>query len=102
MLLFVVAAFFSGLAVALRRGQIRCIHEYHWERVKEEERPAYARAFARGLVGIACSLVLSGGIALAGETQALAVASVLALFLGLAASFLYLFRVQKRYNGGLF
>lgn len=101
-LLFAVAAVFFGLSEALRRGHIGCIHEYHWKKVREEERPAYARAFARGLRGIACSLLLSGGVALAGETKALAVASVLMLFLGMAASFRYLIRVQKRYHGGLF
>lgn len=96
--LFVVAAIFCALAVSVYRGNNNLIHSYHQENVRPEEMQAYCRAFSKGLFAVVAGLVLSGGVALLGETTPIALASVGVLFAGLGVAFAILIRVQKRFN----
>ena len=62
---------------------------------------AYGRAFSTGLFALAGTLVLSGIVSLLWTLPGAVTASLVVLFVGLAASFTILWRVQRRYNGGM-
>ena len=51
---------------------------------------------------MAASMILSGVVALFGESKSFMIASLVVLFLGFAISIAVLLRVQKKYNGGVF
>ena len=96
-LLFLVAALLAWVGAMIYKGNTQLIHAYHQSKVSDADRPAYAKAFAKG---IAAALLLSGVLALWGASG-MAV-SLIVLFAGLLVSFILLYRVQKEFNGGLF
>lgn len=99
-ILFAVAALFFGLAVAIYRGNTNLIHSYHQTHVKEADKKQYGRSFSKGLFVLAVSMVLSGIIALLGETFPVVMISVGVLLAGSVAAFLVIAKVQKEFNGG--
>ena len=101
-ILFATAARFLAVGTAIRKGRTDLINDYHQSRVNESERPAYGRAFAKGMFSISGTLFLSGAIALFGEERLFFAASLIVLFAGLAVSLIVIVRVQKKYNGGIF
>ena len=93
---------FVWLGVRINRGALYLIHDYHQKNVKEEEKTAYGKAFSKVMFGMAASMIVSGLVALLGESKQFMIASLVILFLGFAISFAVLLRVQKKYNGGVF
>lgn len=101
-ILFAAALLFFGLAAAIYRGNTNLIHSYHQTHVKEADKKKYGRSLSKGLFVLAASLVLSGVIALWGDTVPIVIASVSVLPIGIAAAFLVIARVQKQFNGGFY
>ncbi len=99
-LMFLVTALLALVGAMIYRGNTHLIHAYHQSRIPDADKPAYARAFAKGIFVLAAALLLSGVIALWGSSGM--PVSLIALFAGLLVSFTLLYRVQKKYNGGLF
>ena len=99
-LMFVIAAFFLVVGIAIYKGNTKLIHDYHQTHVKESERKEYGRAFAKGMFTICATLIISGMIALFGEEGAIVAASLIVLLSGIIVSFVILAKVQKKYNGG--
>ena len=99
-LMFVIAAFFLVVGIAIYKGNTKLIHDYHQTHVKESERQEYGRALAKGMFTICVTLIISGIIALFGEEGAIVAASLIVLFAGLIVSFAILAKVQQKYNGG--
>ena len=99
-LMFVIAAFFLIVGIAIYKGNTKLIHDYHQTHIKESERQEYGRAFAKGMFTICAALIISGIIALFGEEGTIIAASLIVLFAGLIVSFVILAKVQKKYNGG--
>ena len=93
---------FVWLGIRINRGDLYLIHDYHQKNVKEEEKTAYGKAFSKGMFGMAASMILSGVVAMFGESTSFMIASLVVLFLGFAISIAVLLRVQKNYNGGVF
>ena len=107
MVVFAVSVFLAGalilaIGIAVYRGNAKLIHDYHQQKVKEEDRPAYCRAIAKGLFLMAGSLILSGLVNLLGESGPVILATLAIFATGIIASLIYIYRVQKKYNGGLF
>lgn len=100
-LMWAIAALFLLLGLLIYHGKTVLIHEYHRERVRPEDMAAYGRAFSTGLFTLAGTLVLSGIVPLLWTLPGAVTASLVVLFVGLAASFAILWRVQRRYNGGM-
>ena len=98
--LLAVAVLFFGLAAAICRGNTNLIHSYHQTHVKEADKKQYGRSFSKGLFVLAVSMVLSGIIALFGETFPVVMISVGVLLAGNVAAFLVIAKVQKEFNGG--
>ena len=95
-LMWAIAALFLLFGLLIYHGKTGLIHEYHRERVRSEDMAAYGRAFSTGL------FALAGGIVpLLWTLPGAVTASLVVLFVGLAASFAILWRVQRRYNGGM-
>ena len=92
-LMWAIAALFLLFGLLIYHGKTGLIHEYHRERVRSEDMAAYGRAFSTGLFALAGTLLwtLPGAVT----------ASLVVLRVGLAASFAILWRVQRRYNGGM-
>ncbi len=101
-LMWAIAVLFLLLGTMIYRGKIELIHEYHRTNVKEKDRMAYGRAFAKGIFALAFTLILSGAAALLGRPSADVAAALGILFIGLVAALFGLWRVQRRYNGGVF
>ena len=93
---------FVWLGMRINRGDLYLIHDYHQKKVKEEEKAAYGKAFSKGMFGMGASMIVSGVVALFGESKSFMIASLVVLFLGFAISIAVLLRVQKKYNGGVF
>ena len=97
-ILFAAALLFGVMALRISRGKTELIHDYHRTRVTDKA--GYGKAFGRALWVMAIAMALAGGIALAGEKAVWVAIAV--LFLGLAVGIAAIFRVQKKYNGGVF
>ena len=94
-IMFACAVLFGVFAVLIYRGKTDLIHDYHQENVKDKA--AYGKAFGKTMAVLAASMALSGITALLSIGAAIAV-----LFAGFAVSFALMYRVQKKYNGGVF
>ena len=46
--------------VIWRKEKITLIHEYHWENVADEDKPAYTALIGKGVLVIGVSIVLTG------------------------------------------
>lgn len=101
-IMFVVAVVFLSFGIAIYKGNTKLIHDYHQAKVKENEKKEYGKAFSKGMFGIAISLVLSGIVALLGDTAPIIGVATSILVIGLIISFIILLRVQKKFNQGLF
>ena len=97
-----ISILFVWLGIRINRGALYLIHDYHQKNVKEEEKAAYGKAFSKGMFGMAAFMILSGVVAIFGESKLFMIASLVVLFLGFAISIAVLLRVQKKYNGGVF
>ena len=97
-ILFLVAAIFTLMAVLIYKGKTDLIHGYH--QTKVTDKAAYGKAFGKAMGVHAGSMAFSGVIALIGESVMWAAVAV--LLIGLAAGFVCMLFVQKKYNGGIF
>ncbi len=101
-IMFLIAILFLYLAVNVKNGKTSLIKSYHQEKVKEEDKLAYGKAFSKGLFGIAITLFLSGVIPFFVGAKQSALLSLIVVFGGMIISFFIIVRVQKKYNGGMF
>lgn len=98
MILFVTAAVFGVMAVLIYKGKTDLIHDYH--QTKVTDKPGYGKAFGKAMAVIAGAMALSGVVALFGERAMWVAVTVFAT--GFIAGVIVIFRVQKKYNGGVF
>ena len=100
MIMFVTAGIFAIVAAKIYKGKTELIHAYHQTKVMDKV--GYGKAFGKGLGVITAGMYLSGIVGLFGDTTVIAMASVVVLFVGLFAGLYCIYRVQKRYNSGIF
>ena len=96
-IMFLVAATFAAMGIAIYRGKTDLIHDYHQTKVTDKS--AYGKAFGKAMLVIATVLLLSGIIGLFENMIILAVAI---LVIGLAIGIGGIVAVQKKYNKGVF
>ena len=96
-IMFLVAALFTVLGIAIYKGKTDLIHDYHQTKVTDKS--AYGKAFGKAMFIIAIALLLSGII---GLLDNLAVLAVVVLFIGLCVGVGCIVAVQKKYNKGIF
>ena len=96
-IMFLVAAIFMVVSIAIYRGKTDLIHDYHQTRVKDKA--AYGKAFGKAMFVITVALLLSGIIGLIENLELFAVA---VLIIGLIIGFICIAAVQKKFNNGIF
>ena len=96
-IMFLVAALFTVLGIAIYNGKTDLIHDYHQTKVTDKS--AYGKAFGKAMLVIAAVMLLSGIIGLFENLLILAVAI---LMIGLVIGIGYIVAVQRKYNNGLF
>lgn len=99
-IMFVVAIVFLVIGLLIYNGKTELIHDYHQTKVKDKA--AYGKAFSKAMFVLAFTLVISGVIALFGESMPIIVASIGALVIGIVISIIHILKVQKKYNSGVF
>ena len=97
-IMFAASLLFGMVAIQIYRGKTSLIHDYHQSKVTDKA--AYGKDFGKAMGIIAGALTLSGVISLLSESVAWLAVAV--LFAGLLAGIIVIFRVQKKYNGGIF
>ena len=96
-IMFLVAALFTVLGIAIYKGKTDLIHDYHQAKVTDKS--AYGKAFGKAMLVIATVMLLSGIIGLFKNLLVLAVAI---LIIGLVVGIGCIVAVQKKYNKGVF
>ena len=99
-ILFVVAVLFTAIGIAIYRGRIDLIHDYHQIRVTDKS--SYGKAFGKAMLVVSMALLLSGIIGLFGDTEIMATIALAVLFVGLFIGIAGIVAVQKKYNKGVF
>lgn len=98
--MFVFALVFAVLGALIYKGNTNLINCYHENRVKDKT--TYCKKFGQALFVMAAVLVGSGIVGLLGEKDAIVFAALGVLVVGAAAGLGLIFRVQKKYGGGVF
>ena len=96
-IMFLVAAAFAAMGIAIYTGKTDLIHDYHQTKVTDKS--AYGKAFGKAMLVIATVLLLSGIIGLFENMIILAVAI---LVIGLVIGIGGIVAVQRKYNKGVF
>ena len=96
-IMFLAAALFTVLGIAIYRGKTDLIHDYHQTKVTDKS--AYGKAFGKAMLLIATVMLLSGIIGLFEKLLILAVAI---LIIGFVLGIGCIVAVQKKYNKGVF
>ena len=96
-IMFLVAALFTVLGIAIYKGKTDLSHDYHLTKVTDKS--AYGKAFGKAMLVIAIIMLLSGIIGLFENLTILAVAI---LIIGLVIGIGFIVVVQKKYNKGVF
>ena len=96
-IMFLVAAAFAAMGIAIYRGKTDLIHDYH--QTKVTDKVAYGKAFGKAMFVIAVALLLSGIIGLFDNFIILAdVVLIIGLVIGIGC----IVAVQRKYNKGVF
>lgn len=93
--MFAAAFVFLVIGLLIHNGKTELIHNYHQTMVK-------GKAFSKSMLVITFILMISGAIALFGESMYSIVASMGALVIGIVISFIFILKVQNKYNNGVF
>ena len=99
-ILLPVSVLFTILSFKIYNGKTELIHDYHQTNVKDKE--AYGKGFGKALGVIAAGIFLSGIVGLLGDSDTIAMAAVIVLFAGLFAGLFCIYKLQKKYNSGIF
>ena len=99
-ILLPVSILFAFLSISIYKGNTKLIHDYHQTNVEDKE--AYGKGFGKALGVIAAGIFISGVVGLLGDSDTIAMAAVIVLFFGLFAGLFCIYKVQKKYNSGIF
>ena len=99
-IMFVVAAALIVFGVLIAKGNANLINCYREEKVKDKA--LYCKKVSQALFILAGTLVCSGIIALLGEADSIVLLGLGVLMVGMLFGVVQLFRVQKKYGGGVF
>ena len=99
-IMFLAGVPFVGMSIAIYMGKTNLIHDYHQTKVTDHA--AYGRAFGKAMLVVSLSLLLSGIVGLLGKSEAMAMAAVSVLFIGILIGIGCIIGVQIKYNKGIF
>ncbi|MEG2084767.1 MAG: DUF3784 domain-containing protein [Clostridia bacterium] len=94
-----MALLFLTLGLLLIIGHnITLIHSYHWQNVKEENKKTYTTQMGIGLLIFSITQLIGSLINLFTKTNW----GWVSFGVGMLIGFIFLYCVQKKYNGGMF
>ena len=96
-IMFLAAALFTVLGIAIYKGKTDLIHDYHQTKVKDKS--TYGKAFGKAMLVIATGMLLSG---LMGLFENFGLLAVVILIIGLVIGISCIVAVQRKYNNGVF
>lgn len=98
MLFISLCIFFAGLTVY--KGHYKILHSYHYRNVKDIN--GYYHEIGKELMFMSLPLLISTILELWISIEIIAIFSKLILTLGFTICFIFIFKTQVKYNGGLF
>lgn len=99
-IMFLAAVILVVCGVAIYKGNISLIHSYH--QTKVTDKAAYGKAFGKALLFVSMAPLLSGVIALLGDSDIIVLIAVGMLITGIGIGIGGIVTVQKKYNKGVF
>ena len=99
-IMFLTAVPMIKISIEICKGKTGLIHDYHQTKVTDQA--AYGKAFGKAMFVLSGALLLSGIIALFGDSEGIAAISVAVLFVGLFIGIALIIAVQVKYNKGIF
>lgn len=88
----------SGFLVS--KGFISLLHSYHYRNVTD--RNGYCKEIGKAIMLLSVPFLLSGFFTLFASVKIVSILSTIILIGGEAAGFIWIFKIQIKYNGGLF
>lgn len=99
-IVFSAAIIILIFGAAVYNGNTKLIHSYHQTKVTDKQ--SYGKAFGKSLFVIAAALLLSGIIALFGNSEIIEIIAVTILIIGTGIGIGCIVVVQNKYNKGIF
>lgn len=93
-----VCLFVSGLVI--RKGNVTLIHSYHYKKVTDLD--GYSRAMGNTLMVMSIPIIVGSAMILFAHIKIIEILCAVFLFCGIIPCIIYLFKIQVKYNGGLF
>ena len=97
-LIITLCIFFAGLAIY--KGHYKLLHKYHYRNVTDLN--GYCHEIGKELMFMSLPLLISTILELWISIDIIAILSKLILSLGFIICFIFIFKTQIKYNGGLF
>ena len=97
-LIITLCIFFAGLAIY--KGHYKLLHKYHYHNVTDLN--GYCHEIGKELMFMSLPLLISTILELWISIDIIAILSKLILSLGFIICFIFIFKTQIKYNGGLF
>lgn len=99
-LYFAIAAIFIVVGILIFRGNTDLIHDYHQKNVKDFD--GYGKGMGKGVITIGVFFLIGAVVTLAVKGESGTIAGIIVALSGFFLSFIYILKVQKKYNGGIF
>lgn len=99
-LYFAIAAIFIVVGILIFRGNTDLIHDYHQKNVKDFD--GYGKGMGKGIISIGVFFLIGAVITLVVRGESGTIAGIIVSLSGFVMSLIYILKVQKKYNGGLF
>lgn len=99
-LYFAIAAIFIVVGILIFRGNTDLIHDYHQKNVKDFD--GYGKGMGKGIISIGVFFLIGAVVTLAVRGESGTIAGIIVSLSGFVLSLIYILKVQKKYNGGLF
>lgn len=99
-LYFAIAAIFIVVGILIFRGNTDLIHDYHQKNVKDFD--GYGKGMGKGIISIGVFFLIGAVVTLAVKGESGTIAGIIVALSGFFLSFIYILKVQKKYNGGIF
>lgn len=90
--------FFAGLVVY--KGHYKILHKYHYHNVTDFN--GYCHEIGKGLMFMSSPLLIATILELWASIEIISILSKLVLSIGFIICFIFIFKTQLKYNGGLF
>ena len=79
-----------------KKQKVTILHDYHYQHVKKEDIPAYAKQMGVGLILVGAGICLTGLLNLASSPL-----WWIPLLAGIVSGLAVIYRAQKKYNGSV-